>query len=171
LLEHLLLRFDGRRFIDALIQTNKADTMAANHKRWFARYFPDYPLRLAKLLIVFLATASVPEFTRFVRERTPGGESWDLLFMLLILKLDAYKAGRPMGSRSRIMLSDGRGAEEKRRAASATKATAVPASASASASASAAPVPLPVSAVPRSILPEYCGVAHAVLHMCLLYEC
>lgn len=175
-INHVLMRLDNKRHIDALAIPVKSDLdtgqMAAMHKRIFPQYFPDYSIRLAKLLVVFLATVSVPEFTHFVRERSAGGESWDLMYMLLFLKLDAYKAGRPMGSRSRAMLSDGRGAEEKRRshgkvATAASAATTASETVSSPATAAAAPISTPVA---RSVLPEYCGAAHAVLDMCMLYE-
>jgi hypothetical protein len=135
-------------------QSTTEEKMAIENMRIFRTYYPDCPIRLAKLFLIFLATSGVPSFTSKIRERTFSG-SWSRLFMILYLKLDAFKFGRQLCVRGRRMLSDGRGA--KRHKKESTPVAAAPAAA-----------PLPTRPVSR--VPAYCGLSHAVVDMCNLYD-
>lgn len=162
-IDDILLRHDNPAILKTLVQASKfkpkeatPEEMAKHNMHIYRTSFPDAPVRLAKLYIILVATQGVPAFTARIKERTFEG-SWNRLYMLLFLKLDAFKAGREKGVRGRQMLSDSRGVKRNKTSASASASEAAAAVASAS-----APV--------RAFRPAYCGFADAVIDMCMLYE-
>lgn len=141
-------------------------TMRIENPDRFKR-MPGYTSRMAKLFAIFAAIRHLPRFAAKMKERS-WQSSWDAFFCVLVIKLDAYQAGRPLGSRSRKMLSSGRTTDGRLRGG---KAQAAAAAAAAAAIVSQQPgqiVPI-ARAGPERVVPAYTGISHCVAHLCCIY--
>lgn len=174
--DNLLMRHDNPDTLRILMRATAStvipdttDQRVLANTRYYRQYFRDVPLRLAKLFVIFAAVVNVRSFQERIRPLMHK-DAWARLLPVLYNKFDAFKSGRPLGVRSRFMLSKLANNGSKHSTNASVSAIPMMDESEERDNGRNTVVRTGSKVLDRPRLPAYCGLVDAILDMCNLYD-